>query len=286
MTLMSGKTVVITGGNAGIGRASALALSRLGAHIVLACRNLQKGAEAQQAIQSSAGGTVDLVELDLADLDSVRAATRTLIERYPNIDVLLNNAGLMLGDRTVTKQGYETVFATNHLGPFLLTHGLLGHLTGGGPVRIVNVASAAHNFARSGIPFDDLQHERAKFAPLRVYGISKLANILFTQELARRLAGTQATTNSLHPGFVRSGFARDDEVSRGFAVAMKIARPFGISIEKGARTSVYLASSPEVATSSGQYFVNCKPKTPTAHARDSVQAQRLWEVSEALCGIS
>ncbi len=188
-------------------------------------------------------------------------------------------------ERAVTVDGYEATFATNHLGPFLLTNLLLERLKASAPSRVVNVASTAHNAARKGIPFDDL-HSSTHYRAMRVYGESKLANMLFTLELARRLDGSGVTANSLHPGTVRSGYGGGGD-TRGFlAFGIKIASPFFLSAAKGARTSVYLASSPEVEGVSGQYFVKCAPRTPRRWALDPDAAQRLWQVSEELVGLA
>jgi NAD(P)-dependent dehydrogenase (short-subunit alcohol dehydrogenase family) len=201
------------------------------------------------------------------------------------LDVLVNNAGLVLSARAETVDGFEATFATNHLGPFLLTNLLLDRLRASAPARVVTVASTAHNAARKGIPFDDLQSTK-HYRGMRVYGQSKLANTLFTIELARRCEGSGVTANSLHPGTVRSGYGGSGD-ARGFlAFGIKIASPFFLSSAKGARTSVYLASSPEVEGVSGEYFVKCKPRKPRQWALDPEAARRLWEVSEELVGLA
>jgi NAD(P)-dependent dehydrogenase (short-subunit alcohol dehydrogenase family) len=221
----------------------------------------------------------------LADLASVRRGAAEILESTPRLDVLVNNAGLVLSERSETVDGYEATFATNHLGPFLLTNLLLERITASGPARVVNVASTAHNAARKGMPFDDLQ-TTTHYRGMRVYGESKLANMLFTIELARRLQDSGVTANSLHPGTVRSGYGGGGD-ARGFlAFGIKIASPFFLSSAKGARTSVYLASSPEVEGVSGQYFVKCKPRKPRRWAEDPDAAQRLWRVSEELVGLA
>jgi NAD(P)-dependent dehydrogenase (short-subunit alcohol dehydrogenase family) len=218
-------------------------------------------------------------------LSSVRAGAAEILQRCPRLDVLINNAGLILTQRAESVDGYEATLATNHLGPFLLTDLLLPRLLESAPARIVNVASVAHNQARQGIPFDDL-HSTQRYAPMKVYGESKLANILFTTELARRLEGRGVTANSLHPGTVRTGYGADGDTKGLLAIGIKIGHPFFLSPEKGARTSVYLASSPEVAQVSGQYFVKCRPKRPRPPARDAEAARRLWAVSAELVGLS
>jgi NAD(P)-dependent dehydrogenase (short-subunit alcohol dehydrogenase family) len=280
---MKGRTVVVTGGNSGIGFETASALASMGARVLVTARNADKGRAAVSAIAQRLGADaqVQLVVFDLADLASVRRGAAEILEQAPRLDVLVNNAGLVLSERAETVDGYEATFATNHLGPFLLTNLLLDRITGSAPARIVNVASTAHSAARRGMPFDDLQSKK-QYRGMRVYGQSKLANILFTLELARRMEGTGVTANSLHPGTVRTGYGSDGD-TRGFlAFGIKLASPFFLSPAKGARTSVYLASSPDVEGVSGQYFVNCKPKQPSRWAQDPEAAGRLWRVSEEL----
>jgi retinol dehydrogenase 12 len=191
----------------------------------------------------------------------------------------------VLTERVETVDGYEATFAINHLGPFLLTNLLRERMTASAPSRVINVASTAHNTARKGMAFDDLQSTQ-HYRGMRVYGLSKLANILFTLELARRLEGKDVTANSLHPGTVRTGYGGDGDARGLLALGIKIASPFFLSPAKGARTSVYLASSPEVEGVSGEYFVKCKPRQPRRWAKDAAAAQRLWQVSEQLVGLA
>ena len=285
MSDMKGQTVVVTGGNSGIGLETAAALTAMGARVLLTARNADRGRAAVAEIADrTPGARVQLVVFDLADLSSVRRGAAEILEQAPRLDVLVNNAGVVLSERRVTVDGYEATFATNHLGPFLLTNLVLDRMRASAPARIVNVASTAHNSARKGIPFDDLQSE-GRYRGMRVYGQSKLANILFTNELARRLEGTGVTANSLHPGTVRTGYGADGDARGLLAVGLKVSGPFFLSPAKGARTSVYLASSAEVDGVSGQYFVKCKPRTPRSWARDPEAAQRLWRVSEELVGL-
>ena len=279
---MDGTTVIITGGNSGIGKATAVELARAGARVVVTARSESRGAAAVADVRTSSGSSaVDLSVFDLADLSSVRAGAAELLERYPRIDVLVNNAGLILTERSLSADGYESTFATNHLGPLLLTDLLRPRLVESAPARIVNVASTAHNFARRGMVFDDLMAERS-YRQMEVYGRSKLANILFTTELAKRLGGTGVTANSLHPGSVATGYARDGDTAGFLAWGVKVYAPFSLTPEQGARTSVYLSSSPEVEGVTGRYFVKCKEKAPSANARDEAAAARLWDVSEEL----
>jgi NAD(P)-dependent dehydrogenase (short-subunit alcohol dehydrogenase family) len=283
---MSGKTVVVTGGNSGIGLETAVALGLMGARVVITGRNRHRAEEAVDKIAARVGaqGSVELVIFDLADLSSVRAGAQELLELCPKLDVLINNAGLILSERTETVDGYEATFAINHLGPFLLTTLLLPRLVESKPARVVNVASTAHAGARKGIPFDDLA-SKANYGGMRVYGESKLANILFTMELARRTEGQGVTANSLHPGTVRTRYGADGDVKGPLALGIKIGQPFFLSPAKGARTSVYLASSPEVANVSGKYFAKCRQKSPKRWGQDVEAARRLWDVSEAMVAL-
>jgi NAD(P)-dependent dehydrogenase (short-subunit alcohol dehydrogenase family) len=283
---MSGKTVVVTGANSGIGKATAAALAGAGARTFLTARNEASGREAVAEIRRAAGSEdVELVVFDFADLASVRRGAADLLDRCDRIDVLVNNAGLVLTKRIETKDGFEATFGINHLGPFLLTTLLLDRIIASAPApapaRIVNVSSTAHRSARRGLDFDDLQSS-AHYSGMQAYSKSKLANILFTTELARRPRGTGVTANAAHPGTVATGFARDGDTTGVFAFGVKVIKPFVLTPEKGARTSVYLASSPDVADVTGQYFVKCRPAKPSAAARDEQAAARLWSVSEEL----
>ncbi len=279
---MSG-TILITGANSGIGKAAATELARRGAHVVLTARDPRRGEAARDEVRAKSGNpNVDLLLADFTSLDEVRRLAKEVNERLPRLDVLINNAGLMLSERRLTQDGYETVFQVNHLAPFLLTSLLLPKLKASAPARIVTVTSNAHK--RGGpLDFDDL-HASRSYTPFAVYGRSKLANILFTRELARRIEGSGVTANCLHPGVVATGFAADGDTSGLFPVLMRIARPFMLTPEKGAETIVYLATSPEVASVSGRYFSRCREVTPHALARDDAAARRLWEASVALTG--
>ena len=251
--------------------------------MLITARNAGRGEAAVTMLTQRLGGAgaVELVVFDLADLSSVRAGAAEILQRCPRLDVLVNNAGLILTDRAETVDGFEATFGINHLGPFLLTNLLRDRLVESAPARVVNVASTAHNQARKGMPFDDLQSTQ-KYAPMRVYGESKLANILFTSELARRLEGTGVTANSLHPGTVRTGYGADGDTKGLLALGIRIGQPLFMSPLKGARTSVFLASSPDVEGVTGRYFAKCKEKTPKRQALDSDAARRLWAVSEEM----
>ena len=279
---MSGKTVVVTGGNSGIGLATAVALAGAGAEVTITARDAGRGAAAVEEIRRRSGsGSVDLAVFDLGSLTSVRAGAAAILERCGRIDVLVNNAGVVLTERRETPDGLEATFAVNHLGPFLLTELLRRRLVESAPSRIVNVASTAPKGARGGLDFDDLQSTR-RYRGMQAYARSKLANIYFTTELARRLDGTGVTANCLHPGTVATGYARDGDASGFLAFGVKVIKPFILSPEQGARTSIYLASSPDVAGASGGYYVKCRLRAPSAAARDAAAAARLWDVSEQL----
>ena len=282
---MSGKTVVVTGGNSGIGLETAAALAGAGARVMITARDPQRGGAAVEQIKSrGVPGPVELSVFDLASFDSVRTGAADLLSRLDRIDVLVNNAGLMLTQRSETVDGLETTFEVNHLGPFLLTVLVLDRIKESAPARIVNVSSTAHQTARSGLDFDDLQ-STSGYQGMAVYGRSKLANIYFTTELARRLAGTGVTANTLHPGTIRTGFAGDGDAGGFFGWVIKVARPFMPGPAKGAETSVYLASSPDVEGVTGQFFTKSRPKTPSKAARDDAAAARLWDESARLAGL-
>jgi NAD(P)-dependent dehydrogenase (short-subunit alcohol dehydrogenase family) len=221
------------------------------------------------------------MELDLADLASVRAFASRYADAHHDLDVLVNNAGLMLGSRRETVDGHEMTFQVNHLGPFLLTSSLRDLLVAGDAARVVNVASAAHSSARKGLDFDDLQATK-RYRSYTVYARSKLANILFTRELARRWDNTGITANAVHPGFVASRFGRDGDSGRLSEIVFPLLRPFAHTPEEGARTQIYVASAPELAGVTGGYWAKSAPATPSAAAQDDTAAARLWEVSERL----
>jgi retinol dehydrogenase 12 len=277
---VNGKTVIVTGANTGIGFETAAELAAMGARTIVTTRDDEKGRTTVEAIRERApGADVEAVTMDLSRLADVRRAADELLAKCPRIDVLVNNAGLILGSRSVTEDGYETTFQVNHLGPFLLTNLLLDRIKASVPARIVNVASTAHRGAR--LDFDDLHTENG-YRGMRVYGTTKLCNILFTKELARRLEGTGVTANSLHPGTVRTGFGKDGDTQGFFAIGVKIGGLFFKSPAQGARTSIHLASSPDVEGKTGEYWVSRKISRPSAAARDDAAARRLWDVSEEL----
>ena len=278
---MKDKVCLVTGANAGLGKVTALELAKMGAVVIMVARSEQRGLAALAEIKAESGN--NNVQLMLADLSSMEA-TRQLAEQfkaqYDQLDVLVNNAGAFFNDRQISVDGYEMTFALNHLSYFLLTHLLLDLLKASAPSRIVNVASKAHT--KGKIHFDDLMLAQ-KYHGYAAYRQSKLANILFTYELARRLAGSGVTANALHPGGVATKFAAGEGL-RG--ALLKLIRPFLLTPEQGAETQIYLASSPEVEGVSGQYFVKKQPVPSSKISYDTAVAQRLWQVSENLTGLA
>jgi NAD(P)-dependent dehydrogenase (short-subunit alcohol dehydrogenase family) len=280
---MSGTTCLVTGATSGIGKETALRLAMLGATVIIVARDASRGAAAEAEITGRVPlAKVEVMTADLSSLAQVRRLAGDVLGRHSRLDVLVNNAGVISARRQLTGDGLETTFATNHLGPFLLTSLLRGLLERSAPARVVTVSSAVHKQVRA-IPWDDLPRG-AQSRQAQAYPVSKLLNILFTAELARRLAGTGVTANCLHPGFVRTSLGRDVTGVLGTVLPMILRlRP---GPEAGARTSVYLACSPEVAGVTGGYFVNCKPAEPGALAKDTQAAARLWALSEDLVGLA
>lgn len=280
MTLQ-GKHVLITGPTAGIGYTTALALAAQGATLTLLCRSTEKGAALAAEITAAGGAAPTVVAMDMASLASVRQAAEECLALGRPIDVLLNNAGVVNTSRKTTVDGFEETLAVNHFAPFLLTGLLLPAIQDVPGARIVNVASAAHAFARN-MGFDDLHAEQG-YKTFREYGRSKLANILFTRSLAQRLADHPVTVNSLHPGAVSTSLGTQNGGVMSKILPL-ILKPFFRSPEKGAETSIYLCSSEQVAGVSGEYFVDCKPVRPKPWARDDEAAARLWHITEESVG--
>ena len=278
---MKGKTVVVTGGNSGIGRATTEALAAEGARVVIASRNREKGEEVAASVSNATRSSVEFVALDLASAASIRSAAAELLRRCPRIDVLVNNAGVVYTSRRETEDGFEATFGVNHLGHFLLTALLLDRLKASAPSRIVVVASDASRYAWRGLDFDDLMTER-RYGPMKAYGRSKLANILFARELARRLEGTGVDVYAVHPGAVATRLGRDGDGGRLGDLVAPLLRPFFRSPEKGASTIVYVASSPDVAGRTGRYWANGRARKAPGKSGDDAAARRLWEVSEQL----
>lgn len=276
---MSGQTALVTGATGGIGLATAVALAGLGARVGVVGRDEKRTAAAVQAVLAVPGsGGADGFLADFSDPREVRALAAEVLAAYSRLDVLVNNAGGYWSDRHVSADGLEWTFAVNHLAPFLLTSLLEERLRESAPARIVTVASDAHRAGR--IEFDDLQAERG-YAGMRAYAQSKLANILFTRELARRLSGSGVAAYSVHPGTVRTGFARED-ASRLFRLVLRAGALLMKSPEQGALTSVYAASSPELVGRTGEYLAKSRVAKPSARAQYDVAAARLWSVSEDL----
>ncbi len=274
--MLDGKTVLITGATSGIGRVTARELADMGAFVVFVARNRERADETRAWIRAETGSNaVEYILADLSVRDGVYAAADRFKAYHAGPDVLVNNAGAFFSRRVESADGMEMTFALNHLAPFLLTNLLVGSMRALPRARIVTVSSHAHVGAR--MRFDDLEGKR-RYSGWAAYGQSKLANLLFTFELARLLAGSTVTANALHPGFVATGFGRNNRGLMGAAVAL--AQRFGaITAEEGARTSVHLASSPEVEGVSGRYFVKCAEAEPSAAARDEAAARRLWMLS-------
>jgi NAD(P)-dependent dehydrogenase (short-subunit alcohol dehydrogenase family) len=274
---MNGKVCMITGANSGIGYVTARELARMGAHVAMVCRSKERGGAARNTIIRETGS--EAVELMVADLSSqaeVRRLADDFKRKHDRLHVLMNNAALWPTKRMVTVDGLELQFGLNHLAYFLLTDLLLDVLKASAPARIVNTSSGLHK--RSRIDFDDLQAERS-YKHMRAYGQSKLANVLFTNELARRLVGTEITVNSFSPGMARTNLGR--YMSR---TAQFLFRLLAKKTEKGAETGIYLASSPEVEGVTGKYFADCRPAKPSKFAHDRSIARQLWDVSESLTG--
>jgi NAD(P)-dependent dehydrogenase (short-subunit alcohol dehydrogenase family) len=274
---MKGKTVVITGGTSGIGEVAARQLAAIGARIVLIARDpLRVDGALDRIAGPNANVEIKVYYADLFSLAAVKRVAAEIAAAEPTIDVLINNAGALFETRETTVDGLERTFALNHMAYFVLTNGLLANLKPG--ARIISTASDAHKMAR--LDFDDLQAEH-NYKGFRVYGTSKLCNILFTRELARRLEGTGITAVCLHPGFVATRFAANNDglLGKTFAVLKKIA---AISPEAGARTIIYLASAPKVDGRGGTYWYKCKPIAPTRAGRSNADAKRLWNISERI----
>lgn len=280
---MKGKNVVITGGNAGIGLATSKALAKKGARVIIMSRTAERGNEAVEEVKAYAGhDNVEMLQCDLASQKQIRQAAEKLNE-LDRLDVLVNNAGAFFSEYAETEDGIERQFAVNHLAPFLLTNLVLDKIKASAPARIVTVSSRAHY--RGDINFDNLGFKGEYDGFMKAYSQSKLANVLFTYELARKLEGSGVTATCLHPGVVGTSIAQKN--SKGFyKLGWGLLKPFMTTTEKGAETSVYLASSPEAEGFTGQFFDKCKPRESSALSHDKELAKKLWDVSLEMTGLS
>lgn len=283
MNALQNKRCLVTGANSGIGKVTAMALLEEGAHLLMLCRNpLKAGRAKQEMLMKYPEAEIDLFYVDFSSQKQIREVAQEIRERYKQIDILVNNAGFIAGNRRQeSEDGLEMSFAVNHIGYFLLTAELMPLLKAAPKARIINVASEAHRFA--GIDFDNLQLTKG-YGSIRAYGLSKLCNILFTRELAERLKGSNITANAVHPGGVRTNFAQD--AGNLMTVVFKMASPFLLTPEQGAETSIYLATDAKVEGKTGLYFSRKKPVRPSAAASSAENAQKLWQISAEICGIS
>jgi NAD(P)-dependent dehydrogenase (short-subunit alcohol dehydrogenase family) len=274
---IEGRICMVTGANAGLGKATAQALAEQGAAVVIVARDRERGEAARaEVVAASGNGAVELLLADLGSQAQIRRLAAEFAERHDRLHVLVNNAAVFTKTRTLTRDGIEMQFAVNHLAPFLLTHLLLPRLRVGAPARVVTVSSGAHRHAT--LDWSNLQGERG-YGALRAYANSKLANILFTRELARRCAGTGVTANAVHPGVVGTSL-----LFGGWA-PLRLFRWFMKTPEQGARTAVRVATAPELERVSGEYFVDERRAEPAPQARDDDAARRLWEISAELTGV-
>jgi NAD(P)-dependent dehydrogenase (short-subunit alcohol dehydrogenase family) len=275
---MQGKVCIVTGSNTGIGKETARGLAQRGATVIMACRDVTKATAARDDIAATTGRKDVVVEaLDLGSVKSIRAFAERFKEKHARLDVLVNNAGVWLTSRTTTAEGFESTFGVNHLGTFLLTQELLPLLKASSPSRVVVLSSKLHYSGK--MVWDDLQYERRKFSGPSAYNQSKLANVLFTIALAKRLEGTGVTVNAVHPGVVAT------ELSRNYPkLLVKIFNLFLLTPEKGAACSLHVATAPELSKVTGEYFEKSQIKLAAKDARDEAAQERLWKLSEALLG--
>jgi NAD(P)-dependent dehydrogenase (short-subunit alcohol dehydrogenase family) len=284
VTDLRGKTVLVTGATNGIGRACARAFARMGAKLFLVARDLGRAEETRAEIaRETSGADVRILRADLSSQADVRRAAAEFLATGESLQILLNNAGVMQLARSETSDGIETTFAVNHLAYFLLTNLLLDRIRSSAPARIVNVASDAHRMG-GALDFGDLGSAK-RYSAMAVYGRSKLANVLFTRELARRLAGSGVTVNAVHPGVVRTGLGQNNDAPI-LKLLTNLARPFFRSPEKGAETSIWACTAPELDGVTGRYFSDRREAKPHANALDDAAALRLWDASAKLVGIA
>ncbi|MEZ5382019.1 MAG: SDR family oxidoreductase [Microthrixaceae bacterium] len=275
------KHVLITGGTSGIGRATATQLASRGANVTITSRSLATARNVADELTTASGTSVEPAALDLSSLDAVRTFATSYADRHQRLDVLINNAGTMAGKRRTTPDGLEWTLAVNHLGPFLLTNLLTPLLLASTPARIINVSSENHRSAKQGLDFDDLQMTTG-YSPSKAYAASKLANILFTIELNNRLGPDGVTARALHPGVVATNFGKDPNSPRWMGLAMTLLKPFLATPEKGAATSVHLATAQPNELDAAIYWASSKPKHPSESALDNAAARQLWEASAEL----
>jgi retinol dehydrogenase 14 len=277
---LAGRTALVTGGTGGIGKATALGLAALGARVAITGRDAARAESAAREISAAGGGLVDVFVADLSSQAEVRRLAGDVLRTLARVDVLVNNAGGYWNTRHVTIDGLEHTFAVNHLAPYLLTNLLLSRLTRTGSARVVTVASNAQAMGR--IDFTDLQGERA-YSGARAYNQSKLANVLFTYELARRLKHTSVTANALHPGVVSTAFGAEDP-GAAQRLFVPFLRPFMKTPAQGAATSIHVASAADLEHVTGRYFVHSKEKSSSKRSHDEAAAERLWQVCADLVG--
>ncbi|MHA2432042.1 MAG: SDR family oxidoreductase [Candidatus Thorarchaeota archaeon] len=283
MNDMNGKVCIVTGSNSGIGKETASALAEMGATVVMAVRNAERGENARAEIVERTGNTkTDLMICDLASIDSIRQFAEEFTKNCDRLDVLINNAGGAFHKRQVTVDGFERTLAVNHLGPFLLTHELLTVLKSSAPSRVINLTSGIHFSAE--VDFDDLQKER-KYKGMDAYGDAKLMVVMYTYELARRLEGTGVSVNVVHPGFAATNMGSNMGSLR-YKIMFKMVRPLQISAKKGAETSVYVASSPELEGVTGKYFTKSQEQPSSELSYDEEAQKRLWAITEELLGLA
>ena len=275
---MKNQVCIVTGANSGIGEETALSLAKLGATVILLCRNYERGnITLKNIISESNNKNVELMLCDLSSQNSIFDFTSKFKNKYDRLNVLINNAGILLNKKTISVDGIENTFAINHLGPFILTNSLLNLLKSSSPSRIINVSSSAHY--RANFDIDNLQGEK-KYSSFDAYCKSKLYNVLFTYELSRKLAGSNVTVNCLHPGFIPTKLFTNS--SFFYQVIVKILSPILIDAKSGSETSTYLATSKDVENITGKYFVKCKPKKSSKISYDKSTSKNLWNLSEKL----
>lgn len=280
---IDGKRVLITGGTAGIGKATAMELARRGADVMITARNEAKGRATAAEIVATTGVTVDVADLDLSSLDSVRAFAKGFVADEDRLDVLVNNAGIIANKGLTSAEGHELTFAVNHLGPFLLTSLLTDLLTSSAPARVINVSSGAHRSAtgRRSVDIEDLPNVGGR-SPARNYAASKLANILFTVELDHRLSGAGVVARTLHPGVVATNFGRSKDGPWWMGLGMRVLRPLLTKPSDGAATTVHLATAPDAELARAIYWDDSEPGDAEPEALDEDAAARLWALSEKL----